>query len=139
MRNKYILFFLFILGLFLIFNSIDIKSIMPVKRNLPDFVLENSYTEHFIKGEFSFSITARKIEIYKKDFIIYNAIVKFDSGVVIQAESFNIDMKKSKFTAKMNVNINYKDTNYYGNEAVYFLKEKRFIGYNGGKLVFDQD
>ncbi|OGI09405.1 MAG: hypothetical protein A2Y40_01905 [Candidatus Margulisbacteria bacterium GWF2_35_9] len=139
MRNKYLIFFIFILILFLIFNSIKITSIIPTKKQVPDFVLENSYTEHFLQGDFSFSITARTIEIYKKDFVIYNAIVKFDSGVIIQAESFQVDMKKSEFTAKTNVNINYKGTDYYGNEAVYYLKEKRFIGYNGGKIVFDKD
>ena len=139
MRNKYILFFLFILILFFVYNSISIKSITPPKQNLPDFVLENSYTEHFIEGEFSFSITARKIEIYQKDFVIYNAVVKFAGGVIIQAESFNVDMKKSQFIAKKNVNINYQNINYFGDEAIYFLKEKRFIGYNGGKMIFDRD
>lgn len=139
MRNKYLVFFLFIFALFYIFSKIEITSVLPVKGNVPDFVLENSYIEHFTEGTYQFSVKAEKIEIFKKKFVFNNAQVSFNYGIEISAKNIEADLKKSRFIAKQNVELKNDKIEYNGDEVVYFIKEKRFIGYNGGNIRMIKD
>jgi len=139
MKAKAILFGLFILFLFVLYSRIKFPTEVVSTDKLPDLILENSYTEHFINGKFSFSLNAKKIEIYQKQFLIYDATVRFKDGVVIEADQMEANLKQSYLTARQNVRVSYNNYVYSGAVVHYFIKERKFLGYNGGSILIVGD
>ncbi|MDD5456171.1 MAG: hypothetical protein PHV30_03970 [Candidatus Margulisbacteria bacterium] len=135
MKSKLLLFLLFLVVLFFIFSQIQIKNTGPAKKNEPDFILENSTTKHYINGQLKFKVQARRIEIQKKKFLLTDAIVSFNNGVTIEADQMEADLKKSQIIARDHVILLSNNLQYTGSLITYLITEKKFFGYNDGKIT----
>ena len=136
MKRKYtIIFIVFLMGI-LFFSQLKMD-IGHIESTLyPDFVLEDSKVDHFVHGEKTFSVDANKIEIYKEDqFLIYDAMVKFEGDIHLQADEIEASFKDYLFYAKHDVVMTFDNFMYEGNAVTYWGKEKRFLGYDSGRIT----
>ncbi|MEK6557892.1 MAG: hypothetical protein AABZ14_06295 [Candidatus Margulisiibacteriota bacterium] len=138
MRSKLIIFVGFIVFLFVVVSQIRFTRSPSTPQKQADFILENSYTRHFIKGQSQFSLEARRIEIFENSFHISGAVIRFRGGVELYADEVQFDMRKATLLAQKHVVIQHENWKYTGEEVSYFLNEKRFSGYNGGRLVLSK-
>ncbi len=137
MKSKSLIFLGFILILFIIFSRIKFTAQPLVNIEKPNFSLENSYIKHFSQGKLKFSVQARTIDIYNKKLILKSALLHYINGPEIQAEYMEVDLKNATLLAKNRVLVFYDRINYIGEEVNYLIKEKKFFGYNGGRLIME--
>ena len=135
MISKLIVFLGFVALLFFVFSQINFYPVTFVKKNVPDFVLENSYTRHFVSGEPKFTIQARRIEIFDHRLEISDAVVRFQPATEVFSDEMTIDLAKGILLANKNVMVRANQFQYFGSQVRYDIKQRHFTGYNRGKLL----
>ena len=135
MRNKYILFFLFIALLYIIFLRVDFSYKTPVEVNKPNFVLLDANIEHFLKGELGFRVKAKKIEIFDKIFVMYESTIDSESGTLISANIMEYYLDTDLIHASSNVHFKRGNQVYSGNELEYDMKRLLLKTYGGGEFT----
>lgn len=135
MINKLIVFIGFIALLFFVFSQINFSPVSIIKKEVPDFVLENSYTRHYVKGEPKFTIQAKHIEIFDHRLEIQDAVVRFQPSIEVFSDQMTLDLAKGMLWANQNVMVRANQFQYFGTKVIYDIKQKRFTGYNRGKLL----
>ncbi len=134
MRNKYILFFLFIAALYFIFSRVDFSYKAP-NTNEPNFVLFDANIEHFLQGNIGFRVKAKKIEIFDKLFVMYDSTIDAESGAVISADIMQYYLETDLIHASANVSFKYGHHVYSGNELEYDMKRLLLKTYRGGEFI----
>ena len=134
MRNKYILFFLFIALLYIIFLRVDFSEKSPVDINKPNFVLLDAKIEHFLQGELGFRVKANKIEIFDKLFVMYDATIDSEEGTLISADCMEYYPETELIHASANVYFKRGSHVYSGNELEYDMKRLLLKTYRGGEF-----
>ena len=135
MISRLIVFFGFVALLFFVFSQVNFSPVQFVKRNTPDFVLENSFTRHYVKGEPKFTIQAKRIEIFDHRLEINDAVVRFQPSIEVFSDEMTIDLAKGVLLANNNVMVRSNQFQYFGTQVRYDIKQKRFSSYNRGKLL----
>jgi hypothetical protein len=135
MISRLIAFLCFVVLLFIILSQVDLSPDMLVRKNIPDFVLENSYTRHYVAGEQKFTIQAKRIEIFDRRLEIRDAVVRFQPGTEVFSDEMSVDLAKGTLMASQNVMVRANQFQYFGTRVFYDIKQKRFTGYNRGKLL----
>ena len=135
MTSKLIVFVGFIILLFFIFSRVNFSSDSRVSKQFPDFVLENSYIRHYIRGDLKFTVQAKRIEIFEHRLEISDAVVLFKPSTEIFADEMTVDLSRGVLLASKNVMVRAHKFQYFGSRVRYDIKEKRFTGYNRGKLL----
>ncbi len=135
MISKLIVFIGFIALLFFVFSQINFSPVTLVKKKVPDFVLENSYTRHYVRGEPKFTIQAKRIEIFDHRLEIQDAVVRFQPSIEVFSDQMSLDLSKGMLWANQNVMVRANQFQYFGTKVIYDIKQKRFTGYNRGKLL----
>ena len=137
MISRLIAFLVILVIFFIVFSKVNFKQLESTTIVKPNLVLENSHVKHYQQGVLKYTVFARSIEIYSHKFILHDGLINFINGPEIQSVYMEADTKRSELLAKKNVLVLFDNFQFSGNEIKYFIKEKRFIGYNGGKIIID--
>ena len=117
MISRLVVFFGFIALLFFIFSQINFSPGTLVKKKVPDFVLENSYTRHYVRGEPKFTIQAKRIEIYDHRLEIQDAVVRFQPSIEVFSDTMTLDLAKGILWANQNVMVRANQFQYFGTKV----------------------
>lgn len=136
MKFRYVASILFIIALVILFKQINYVENSNIDTNIPDFSLENSYIEHYIEGNLTFKVNAKKIDIYAdNNYFFYQATAEFNNQMQLTADIVEANLNEFIFYATNNIEATNSKFKYYGNKIKYNVKEKKFFGYNKGKIV----
>ena len=135
MRNKYIIFFLFIALLYVVFMRVDFSYKAPIEENKPNFVLLDANIEHFLQGKLGFHIKAKKIEIFDKIFVMYESTINSEEGMLISANIMEYYLDTDLIHASSNVHFQRANQVYSGNELEYDMKRLLLKTYGGGEFT----
>ena len=139
MRNNLIVFFLGFLALIVFVSQIRFPDIVSDKQIKPDFILTDSVTKHYKSGKWFFTVQAKRIEIFKKKFLLYNAKVTFNNGVIIQSDKMEADFKHASILATSHVQLYYRTIKYMGEKVAYLMNEHKISAEDGGQILIKGD
>lgn len=134
MKNKLIIFFIFLAVLYMIFLRVDFSYKTAHSVNEPNFVLYGANIEHFAQGNLEFKVKSNKIEIFDKVFVMHDSTIDIEEGAIISANIINYFIDKYVVHASSNVYFKYGNHVYTGNELEYDMEKLLLKTYRGGEF-----